>query len=128
MLEQVDQFVICRRKSERAQIGAMNPPHLLSEHGTRVSDQFAFDEMQFDDSLRISVFGRQNLTPSMDGGIEFLADFPLEAVGERLPRVALSPGEFPITFEMHTTLPPGDEKGVAPPDHRRGDEDARRVI
>ena len=128
MLEQVDQFVICGREGERTQIGAMNPPHFLSEHGTRVSDQFAFDEVQLDDPLRICVLGRQDLSPSMDGGIEFLADFPSKAVGERLPCVALSPGEFPITFEMYPTLPPGDEKRVAPPDHRRGDEDARRVI
>lgn len=128
MFEQVDQFVIGRREGKRAEVGAMNPPHLLSEHGTRVADQFTFDEVQFDDSFRIRVLGRQNLSPSMHGGIEFLADFPLEAVGERLPWIALSPGEFPITLEVHTTLPPGDEKGVSPPDHRRGDEDARRVI
>ena len=127
MFEQVDQFIIGWRKGERAQVGAMNPPHLLSEHGTRISDQFAFDEVQFNDALRIRVLGGENLTPSMHGGIEFLADFPLEACGKRFPRIALSTGKLPITFEMHTTLPPGDEKAIASPDHCSGDEDARRV-
>ena len=127
MFEQVDQFIIGWRKGERPQVVAMDPSHLLSEHGARISDQFAFDEMQFNDALRISVLGAENLTPGVHGGIEFLADFPLETCGERLPRIALSTGKLPVTFEMHATLPPGDEKAVAPPDDRGGDEDARRV-
>ena len=127
MFEQVDQFIIGWRKGERPQVVAMDPSHLLSEHGTRISDQFAFDEMQFNDALRISVLGAENLTPDVHGGIEFLADFPLETFGERFPRIALSPRKLPITFEMHTTLPPGDEKAIASPDHCSGDEDARRV-
>ena len=105
----------------------MYPAHLLSEHGTRVSDQFAFDEMQFDDTLRIRVLGGENLTPSMNRGIQFLADFPRETFVQGLSRVAFPAGKFPIAFEMYTALTPRDEKGVAAPDHRCRDEDARCV-
>jgi len=119
----LNQLCIRRWKSERRELVACHPPHLLTELRRRRAADVAAQEVQLDVPIRIGVRGREHLASDRGLHPELLANFAHQAGGVCLARLALPSGKLPVPLEMNAALTARQQEAIVALDDRGGNND-----
>src|SRR5436190_12445289 len=78
--------------------------------------------MQLDDAVVVAMRDDVDLVADPRLDVQFFAQLPCEAGGQRFARIALAAREFPQAFEVNAALAPSHQIAAVSDDDRRGDE------